>query len=281
MANSKIIKDYLDKNDVDSLLQSYNVQYNTDYSIPSDDIKNIILNKIHQEFILNSLLSYFDCKIMDVNIIGRGTQGYVISLPSIKMKECIDNFSNVFVTEREKKININIPNRVAIKIQLLYTKNKFWEERILKEEFILNKLSTINDIKNYIPKFYYGCTINFNALRIRLTFMELIDPSRFLSLRQIIETDTVSEEIYNNIKNVVKLFWKYGVTHNDLSINNILFNRYDGVKIVDFGLAEMIKPNQILDEKTYQEYFENVSKNSQNGSNVTKLRELFSFTKNK
>lgn len=218
---------------------------------------------------------------MDVNIIGRGTQGYVISLPSIKMKECIDNFSNVFVTEREKKININIPNRVAIKIQLLYTKNKFWEERILKEEFILNKLSTINDIKNYIPKFYYGCTINFNALRIRLTFMELIDPSRFLSLRQIIETDTVSEEIYNNIKNVVKLFWKYGVTHNDLSINNILFNRYDGVKIVDFGLAEMIKPNQILDEKTYQEYFENVSKNSQNGSNVTKLRELFSFTKNK
>lgn len=48
MTNSKIIKDYLDKNDVDSLLQSY-----TDYSVPSDDIKNIILNKIHQEFILN------------------------------------------------------------------------------------------------------------------------------------------------------------------------------------------------------------------------------------
>lgn len=281
MAN-KILTDYLTNENIISLQASYNAQHSTNFSFPPDEIKNNILQKIHTEFILNMFASFFGCNVLDINILGRGTQGYVISFASQKMQACIDSLSSVFIVEREKKSARLVPQNVAIKVQLLYTRNKFWEERIIKEEYILNKLSTIREIQPYIPKFYYGCTFNFNATRMRLTFMDIINPNEYVTITRIITNNgNISSELYKNLYDVVKLLWKHGVSHNNLSTNNILVNviNHKEFRLIDFGLAELILPNKITNNTTYIEYFKSLSKDSQNGSNVKKLADLFVHVK--
>ena len=279
---SKILKNYLTNANAQSLLQSYNTKHNTDFSFPSDEIKNQVLGQIHTGFIIQMLLPYLGCNPIDVGILGRGTQGYVISLTSKNMNEKIDSMSNMFVIEREKKSSRHVPDTVAAKIQLLYTKNKFWEERILKEEYILDKVRNIKDVKENVPNFYYGCTFNFNRIRLRITFMDIVDPTIYSTITRIIDyRKSISEELYNNIKQAVELLWKHGITHNDLSTNNILVNVINNkdFRIIDFGLAELILPDRITNSQTYSKYFSNLSKEAQNGSNVSKLKDLLSYVK--
>jgi serine/threonine protein kinase len=280
----KIIKEYLSHEDIKSLNNSYK---NSNYEELPLEIKNNVIRKIHNDFIMNTFADLFNIENIDKdnNIIniGGGTQGYVLKFKAnniqagiLKLEEELEN------VKRIKRSNENIPNEIAIKVQLLYTRNKHWEERVLREEYILNKINEISEngpnnvLRKAIPRFYYGFTIKFSDyIRVRLTFMELIDIRDYKTLEVYLQKYKLKDEGYKNIKDLVEKLWKFGISHNDLSIRNILIDGHNDIKLIDFGLSQMINP--VNSFESYKEYFKNVDKNEQNGSNVEKLEEIFNL----
>ena len=93
------------------------------------------------------------------------------------------------------------------------------------------------------------------------------------------------------MERIVKSLWKYGISHNDLSLNNILISHDDDIKLLDFGLSTMIEKidgDDINLFNQYLNYFEDKDRSEQNGSrealdrrcsNVQKLKELLTYVK--
>lgn len=270
-----LLNDYLSKEEIISLIDSYDV--NTRYD------KNELLLKFHT-ILCRDIYPYLIGKREMANVCGSGSVGFIVSLES-------DNFTfDKFETQtqiplyRIKKsklfIENKIPKNLALKIQILDSKDKYWEARIIREEFIQNKLSESASFRDNIPNFYFGCTINMpienDIIRFRLTFMELLD-SRYITILTLLQRNNIlTDEMYNNIEQLVKKLWKFGISHNDLSINNILIDvETKDIKLIDFGLSSMMLP--LEDNKSYIEYFKTLDKSEQNGSNVSKLNELFTY----
>lgn len=157
----------------------------------------------------------------------------------------------------------------------------------------MNKINKVADkpnapsshIKACTPRYYLGFTCNYpvgnRVLRVRLTFMEKIDDS-YVSIEKLIGPSynyRFPDVFVTGLTKLVKSLWRFGISHNDLSIRNLLFNitKYD-IKLIDFGLAELIhkriegKDDDL--EKRYEEYYTNIEKDEQDGSNVQKLHEL-------
>ena len=90
---------------------------------------------------------------------------------------------------------------------------------------------------------------------------------------------------------MILLLWKQGMSHNDISINNIMVNTDDSVRLLDFGLATIVSnnvmysdawknnivPNVSIEQfsKKYEEFFADKNKQEQLGSNIHKLNEIF------
>ena len=281
------IKEYLNVHK-NSLSKDYNASV-TNLSLPEFDKQNEIISQIHKNFITGIMPNIFqNSPIFDIHVIGSGTQGYVLRFKCQNMKESVDKFEELVKLSRiNKGANFtSMPNEVAIKIQTFITMNKHFEERVLREEYLLDKIQgfTSNDLKQYIPNFYYGATIGLSAnVRFRLTFMELIDNTKYATLEKLIsEKINLSDQSYATIKRIASLLWKAKITHNDLSLRNILVNRSnpDDIKIVDFGLAQMLSPDVNIDtEELYKQHFQGKSGDEQHGSNVAKLLELFRYVK--
>jgi tRNA A-37 threonylcarbamoyl transferase component Bud32 len=90
------------------------------------------------------------------------------------------------------------------------------------------------------------------------------------------DNSMISDKVYQNIEKIVGTLWKLKVSHNDLSINNIMIGKNGNIKLLDFGLSEILnKP--INNAQEYQELFANIKKDEQSGSNVAKLKELYSL----
>jgi tRNA A-37 threonylcarbamoyl transferase component Bud32 len=118
---------------------------------------------------------------------------------------------------------------------------------------------------------------------VRLTFMELFD-SNYETIMNILNNNKkLPVSVYESVNNLAKMLWTHGISHNDLATQNILINRNDlnDIKILDFGLSQLINPilnnNNSKMKNAYTQYFKSNNKNTsdeQNGSNVTKLSEL-------
>jgi serine/threonine protein kinase len=287
---SSIVKSYLDKENVVSLLNSY------DDKRLSDPQKKNILNNFIQSIFNPSLTNQFN-NLISIKLIGSGTTGSVLSItaPAVKITEGIqkiiqtNSFKDLPIYRLKQSKIKTYPESVAIKIQMFYTSNKYWEARAIREEYILNKINDIADnvnapsyfIKQRTPRYYLGFTVNFptekSNVKFRLTFMEVIEASYTIEYL-ISQHYRFPPQIVTNIEKLIKNLWRFGISHNDISIRNILVDtiKHD-IKLIDFGLAELITPINGTDdilEKLYENYYNSIDKNEQDGSNVQKLKEL-------
>jgi serine/threonine protein kinase len=273
---NELLTEYLSKEEIISILNSYDD--NKKHNI------NDLLAKFHGILWQNILpLLIGEQKIPQV--CGSGTTGFVVSLENYNFD--FANLEKNVTLYRVRKSNLPIPTKLALKIQIFNEKDKYWETRVLREEFIQNKLSLSNKFTKYIPNFYFGCTVNMphenDIIKVRLTFMDLIDASYTTLFKHLQNTSgQLSEDIYTKIEVLIKSLWRFGISHNDLSLNNILINQHvinADIKLIDFGLSTMIVKLDGEDNNlasAYLKYFEKLDKIEQNGSNVQKLAELLS-----
>jgi hypothetical protein len=200
------------------------------------------------------------------------------------------NYKNFMSEKRIKGIYYedSLPTKITLKFQLLINESSYWEKLMLQLSNELNE-NNLEEyiIKEAIPKLYFGCTVKYNTnVFARLTFMELVDIDEYMTIEKVLTSSVnISNNTYENIEKLVKALWRFNVSHNELSICNILIGvtkaTKEKVKLLDYGLAQMFKlPIEIIDR--YKEFFKNNSeKQEQQGSNVEKLKELCKSIKNK
>ena len=272
-----LLNDYLSKEEMLSLIESY------------DDYKKYDKNALFLLFyniMIKEIFPLINVESKVPTTCGSGSVGCVVSIESEKFD--FDKFEKQtkIPLYRIRKSKLTTPKKIALKIQILDSKDKYWEARILREEFIQNKLSEYKTINEYIPNFYFGCTVNMpyknDIVRFRLTFMDLIDVDTYRSLLSVLKlTGSISDKLYKKIESLAHTLWKHGISHNDLSVNNILVDEHNNIKLLDFGLSSTItrklnESNLVVD---YNDYFATLDKSEQNGSNVAKLNELFQYVK--
>ena len=277
------IKEYLSKAEIQELNTNYPNNNSKSDNMSLDEKSKVITDFINSDF----MNIYFKAITGDLyNIytnfithLGSGTQGIIFSL-MFKNLDFLSDLPQIYNIKKNDISSIN--NKIACKIQLINNpEEKYWESRMLREEYIMTKLNTYETIKEFIPKFYCGFTVKFNQNKFRITLMELIDPTHFSNLQDVL--DKISSEQANNIiketKKLIHILWKNGVSHNDISIRNILIDRWDfsNIKLIDFGLSTIFNHkfnNNSKLEEEYDLYFSNKSKEEQLGSNVRKIKEL-------
>jgi len=291
------IQEYLSEEERTTL----NILYpktNKDEELSLEEKNKYFLEFINGEFLKNYfiIITNKNYNIIgdDTNFpayIGSGTQGIVFSLILSNLEIVSSKLIDVY-NKKQCKDNV-INQEVACKIQLINNpKEKYWESRMLREETIMMKLNTFETIKRYIPKIYLGFTIISNGNKFRITLMELFKPGRFENIQKVLSqlSDEKSDIIITATKPLIYSLWKNGVSHNDISIRNILVDLFDlnNIKLIDFGLAQMFTPPDILlqlnnsrIETEYTNYFSDKTKEEQNGSNVIKLHEFIDILKAK
>jgi len=273
---NSLLKEYLSKDEIISMIDSYDIKKHD---------KNNLLLKFHT-ILCRDIFPLLIGKSEMANVCGSGTVGFVVSLESNNFTfDKFEKQTNIPLY-RIRKSKLDIPNKLALKIQIFDTNDKYWEARVLREEFIQNKLSESATFSDIVPKFYFGCTLNIpidnENIKFRLTFMDLVD-KRYTTLLKYLESrHGISDIIYKKVERIVKSLWKYGISHNDLSLNNILISHDDDIKLLDFGLSTMIEKidgDDINLFNQYLNYFEDKDRSEQNGSNVQKLKELLTYVK--
>jgi hypothetical protein len=138
---SNILREYISQADKTTLERDYNSNYNDNFKITLNNNQKISIFEIVHFGMISSIMRVFFNQPIIPEMIGSGTTGYVIKLQSDNINNGITNFENTGKLFRIKKSNLlqNKIQNVAIKIQILSNKNKYWEARILREETILNK----------------------------------------------------------------------------------------------------------------------------------------------
>ena len=270
------IKEYLSENEIHNLNAHYNSN-SKDSDLSLEEKSKILLEFINQDFIniYFQKINGDPYNIFNNNMfhIGSGTQGIVFSLYLKNL-----DFLNDIVGYNIKFCNESIANiKIACKIQLISPKEKYFEARMLREETIMMKLNKFSTIKQSIPKLYGGFSIISNNNKFRITLMELIEPGRFENIQSILTrlSSEQSDQIIIHLKKLIHTLWKHGISHNDISIYNILVDSWDisNIKLIDFGLSTIFnhefKNNSNLEEE-YNLFFINKSKQEQLGSNVLK-----------
>jgi len=216
---TSLLNDYMSKEEMLSLIDSYN-----DYKkFDKDQVLWTFFNYMNQ-----AILPLINIKLPFPDICGSGTVGCVIAVET-NGRFAFDDFEKqtkvpIYRIRKSKLCNANMPKKLALKVQILDSKDKYWEARILKEEFIQNKLSEYKTFEENIPKFYFGCTANMpykdDIIRFRLTFMEFVDTKIYSPLLSIIKFyKELPDLLYKKIESLVHNLWKHGISHNDLSVN--------------------------------------------------------------
>ena len=271
MSLSSRLKEYIDF-DNQSIKNSDNLSYESFY---------------YNYLTTNILHEIFNCELKDIVMLGGGISGFVIKFTSNIMKDGFDklektlnNSNRIFKSTLMHHI---LPSSLSIKIQIFTIDN---EDKILKEEFNIKQMNDSNrEITKYIPKFYYGYTFVNNEQGVgnfRLTFMEPIDTTYYTLDRLIKEyKHDIPDILYTNIEILVKKLWKLGITHNDLSIRNILIDTSNlsgnyNIKLIDFRLSELLSP-ELQNNNTMKEYYKHlytIVNYEQPISNIVKLGKL-------
>jgi serine/threonine protein kinase len=295
---SKLLNEYLTHDELKSLNSDY--QSNQKKTNSGDfDKKNKIISEFFQTQVLEITQKYFKIDFQKLYLLGSGTQGVVFGFDSNPhiLKYAFSDLSKISTRHKGPFHLDNLPNEIAFKFQLLDDTTSYWEKRMLREEYIMNYLyettsksqnsnTPLSIIRESIPKLYFGCTIKFKDVKFRLTFMELISERNYMTIEKLLKTNfPITEQIYENIENIVKSLWKLKVSHNDLSIKNIMIGylqeNKNQVKLIDFGLSQQLnKEINILSKEDYELLFSK-QLDEQHGSNVAKLKDLCKIFKRK
>lgn len=288
---SHLLTKYLSNEDTLSLNNSYKNRTNF-----KDD-----RGKYCKEFYYNMFPNIYEnyLKSLDSDYlfplhVGAGTAGFILKIKPHLFVNNMIKLSNDYELQRIKKStyfeNNQIPAEMVIKVQLLYNDDKDSEAKVLREELIMKELNTKKEFEDFIPQFYYGFTLNApfsdGIMKVRCTFMGYID-NHYEQILKLIENETIiNKTVITQLEILVKKLWKYGISHNDLSIRNVLSNGTK-VKLVDFGLSTMIDPRNLFSNESditiseaYLKYFKDKDKTDQNGSNVNMMNDLFRILNN-
>ena len=287
---SKLLEEYLSDSEKESFSKDYTKH---DKNAELNPAINTILNDFYHEKLRIILKDLFNVELMHTPVLGIGTQGVVIAIKSTNIHKAFIDLSKE--TSRHKgPYGSDFPEEIALKFQIVSTDSSYTEKRMLREEYIMNHLNEpinkndgpISIVQESIPKLYFGCTIKFNDTFFRLTFMELIKLDEYITIEKWYNMRfsyrLISEDVYQNIKILVESLWRLNISHNDLSIRNIMVGiteqNIGKVKLLDFGLSQLFNA-KVGNAKEYSNTFASDSKDEQHGSNVDKLQELYHLLK--
>lgn len=268
--------------------------------IVNDEIKDINDQNKRNEVMLDFLYRINIGAFFDINInnIKNGSSALIFKIQSNTLRNNINNF----ITQKRNQIsdvymsNINLPDFLSMKVQFSFNV----EVDILREEKIMRKLESCSDLETIIPKIYTGFTYlyllngfkhsdnsnSFDAyVKVRFTFMDWFDGMTINTyIRERIKIQHIVKLI-DELQDIIQKLWTCGVSHNDISGNNIIVDNDGHIKLIDFGLSTSIDLSLNQSNETminlYKKYYRDRSDNNknQNGSNVTKIKEILSFFK--
>jgi serine/threonine protein kinase len=289
VALSELIREYLSPEESASLVDAYDERIEP--NLTHNEL-NVLVNEFYTTHLCPMLTTMFLVKGLDIVVVGSGTTGFVVRFTT---PDPTAGFAQLTQNPRMERIiacnpSLTVPNTLAVKVQMFHTYSPYYEARSLRENKIMNRFNTASElIRRCTPRFYYGCTMfvpdHRLRLRFRMTFMDYINETYAPLFKRITERRApVPTCVYKRIEQIVHALWRYGVTHNDVLLNNILVRSLDcedpdNIRIVDFGLSRLLQPNlegvpyEDL-ERRYEEYFANEDRSEQHGSNVQKLHDL-------
>ena len=98
-----------------------------------------------------------------------------------------------------------------------------------------------------VPRFYFSGSL---GARYYVTVMEKVDG---VTLEEYTKQHggNVSMEIFNRVKHAVATVLHAGIVHGDLHDNNIMITPRGDVKIIDFGFAVQLSPEQIAEVRKH------------------------------
>ena len=147
--------------------KDYNLHENKE--VPVDfNSKNIIIGNFYQQILEVIFFRDFGVYSKDIHVIGNGSQGFVIKFNCTDINNGIIKLKTY--TKRHYESDRQLPNRIAVKVQLIDTDTSYYENRILREEFLMNYLNILpintkttqintakKTVQDAIPQFYFGC----------------------------------------------------------------------------------------------------------------------------
>jgi hypothetical protein len=242
---NSIIQEYLSEEEKNTLNILYQKSNKTE-EISLEDKNKYFLEFINNEFLKKYFIiitnKYYNIIGENANFpayIGSGTQGIVFSLMLSNLANVSSKLTEDVYNKKQCKDDI-INQEVACKIQLINNpKEKYWESRMLREETIMIKLNTFETIKKYIPKVYLGFTIISNGNKFRITLMELFKPGRFENIQTVLNqlSNEKADVVIAATKPLIYSLWRNSVSHNDISVRNILVDLFDlnNIKLIAAG----------------------------------------------
>ena len=205
----------------------------SDISLANPDIKNT------QEFEKNQKLCHF---ILGEKL-GQGTFGFVR-------------------LAKHSLTGENVAIKILDKEKILKEKDKF---RLKNEIKILKKLRHNNIVQ------LYGVIDTKLSINLIMEYCEGEELLDYINRKQRLK-ELEACQIFQQIISGIEYLSKNGITHRDLKPENILINKDNlKIKIVDFGLSNIYKKNQLLKSKCGSLCFaapEMISGKKYNGLNV-------------
>ena len=113
-------------------------------------------------------------------------------------------------------------------------------ERINREIEILKKLRHKNIVQ------IYDTISSTNHIYLIMEYIEGADLYDFISKKKT-TNELYSCLLFQQLINAIEYIHKIGIAHRDIKPENILINeKTNNIKLVDFGLSNMYKPNEFL-----------------------------------
>ena len=187
----------------------------TDYNI--ENTNNVALNTLFNN---DNFSSHREADLNDYNIIKNLGQGSyaVVKLGTHKksnMKVAIKIYEKIRLLDYEKMKNV---------------KNEIENLRILKHENIIQLFKTIHTLKQiHLIMEYIGSSNLYDHTCLKDKFR--LD-------------ETNCREIFSQICNAIRYIHSNDIIHQDIKMENILINKKNKVKLIDFGFSVRTAPDE-------------------------------------
>jgi hypothetical protein len=107
----------------------------------TDEVRNDLMREFYITIIGKELPNIFGCNWLNTRVIGAGTAGFIVGFSTPTSQQMYDGFQRLEKQHFDRKyksenlIKEDMPDVMAVKIQLFYDNKPYFEARALREAF--------------------------------------------------------------------------------------------------------------------------------------------------